>query len=183
MKKAYIFLAEGFEEMEATAPLDLLRRAGVDAQWVSITGHLLVKGSHGGMVQADLLFDQADLSSADALILPGGMPGTTHLMEHSGLKEALSIFYEKGKWVCAICAAPMIFGAMGIVQGRQAVIYPGMESHLKGASVPAQEVVVDGNVITSKAPGTAVAFALAIVEALAGAQIAEQIKAEIVYRA
>ncbi len=181
MKKAYVFLAEGFEEMEAVTPVDLLRRVGVDAQLVSITGERMVTGAHGVRYQADLLFDEIE-PNADALILPGGMPGTLHLQEHQPLARLLLSQYEAGGWVCAICAAPMVLGALGILKGKEATIYPGMEQHLIGATCLTAEVCVDGNVVTSRAPGTAIPFALKLAELLTDAKTAEGLISDIVYR-
>lgn len=181
MKKAYVFLAEGFEEMEAVTPVDLLRRVGVDAKLVSVTGERMVTGAHGVRYQADLLFDEIE-PNADALILPGGMPGTLHLQEHQPLARLLLSQYEAGGWVCAICAAPMVLGALGILKGREATIYPGMEQHLIGATCSTAEVCVDGNVVTSRAPGTAIPFALKLAELLTDAKTAEGLISDIVYR-
>ena len=181
MKKVYIFLAEGFEEMEAVTPLDLLRRVNVDAKFVSVTGKQAVTGAHGVTYQADLLFDEID-GEADALVLPGGMPGTLHLQAHKGLAELLLAQYESRRLVCAICAAPMVLGGLGITMGRKATIYPGMEAHLIGAFPSTDEVCVDGNVITSRAPGTAIPFALKLAELLTDAATAEKLTADIVYR-
>lgn len=181
MKKAYVFLAEGFEEMEAVTPVDLLRRVGVDAKLVSVTGERMVTGAHGVRYQADLLFDEIE-PNADALILPGGMPGTLHLQEHQPLAKLLLSQYKAGGWVCAICAAPMVLGALGILKGREATIYPGMEQHLIGATCSTAEVCVDGNVVTSRAPGTAIPFALKLAELLTDAKTAEGLISDIVYR-
>lgn len=181
MKKVYVFLAEGFEEMEAVTPVDLLRRANVDAKFVSITGDKAVTGAHGITYMADLLFEEID-DDADMLVLPGGMPGTTNLMAHEGLAELLVKQYDAHKWVAAICAAPMVLGALGIVMGRWATIYPGMEEYLVGADISKEEVCVSGNVITSKAPGTAVPFALKLIEVLVSESYAEHIKKEIVFQ-
>ncbi len=181
MKKVYVFLAEGFEEMEAVTPVDLLRRVNVDAKFVSITGNKAVTGAHGVTYQADLLFEEIE-DDADMLVLPGGMPGTTNLMAHAGLAELLVKQYDARKWVAAICAAPMVLGALGIVMGRFATIYPGMEEYLVGAELSSDEVVLDGNVITSRAPGTAIPFALKLVEVLVSESYAEHLKGEIVFR-
>lgn len=181
MKKVYVFLAEGFEEMEAVTPVDLLRRVGVDAKFVSITGSKAVTGAHGITYQADLLFEEID-TDADALVLPGGMPGTLNLQAHQGLAELLLAQYEAHKWVCAICAAPMVLGGLGIVMGRYATIYPGMEEHLIGAEPVTDEVCVSGNVVTSRAPGTAIPFALKLAELLTDAKTAEALTADIVFR-
>lgn len=183
MKQAYIFLAEGFEEMEAVAPLDMLRRAGVDAKFVSVTGERVVTGAHGIAYLADALFADVDFSAADALVLPGGMPGTTNLQAHQGLAGLLKDAYAQGKLVCAICAAPMVLGGLGILEGRTATIYPGMEAHLTGAEPSAERVCVDGNVVTSRGPATAVPFGLEIVELLAGKEAAEGLAKDIVWKA
>ena len=181
MKKVYVFLAEGFEEMEAVTPVDLLRRVNVDAKFVSITGSKAVTGAHGITYMADLLFEEIE-EDADMLVLPGGMPGTTNLMAHEGLAELLVKQYDSHKWVAAICAAPMVLGALGIVMGRFATIYPGMEEYLVGADISTEEVVVSGNVITSRAPGTAIPFALKLVEVLVSESYAEHLKKEIVFQ-
>lgn len=181
MKKAMIFLAEGFEEMEAVTPFDLLQRAGVNVKFVSITGKKEVVGAHGVMYIADLLFDQMEIATADMLILPGGMPGSQHLQEHEGLKEMLLSFHQKEKFICAICAAPMVLGHHGILKGKKATIYPGMEKLLLGAEAVTMPVCKDGHIITSRAPGTAIPFALELIATLCGNDVAEQIKADIVY--
>lgn len=181
MKTAYIFLAEGFEEMEAVTPVDLLRRVGVDAKLVSITGERAVTGAHGITYQADLLFEEIK-PDADALILPGGMPGTLNLQAHQELAILLQQQYEAHRWVCAICAAPMVLGSLGIVMGRNATIYPGMEEYLVGADPVTDEVCVSGNVVTSRAPGTAVPFALKLAELLTDADTAAALKREIVFQ-
>ena len=165
MKKVYVFLAEGFEEMEAVTPIDLLRRAGVDAKLVSVTGNRAVTGAHGVTYLADLLFEEIE-EDADMLVLPGGLPGTTNLQAHEGLTKLLLKQHEAHKWVAAICAAPMVLGALGIVKDRHATIYPGIEDKLIGAAPLTDEVVVDGNVITSRAPGTAIPFAIALAQLL-----------------
>lgn len=181
MKKVYVFLAEGFEEMEAVTPTDLLRRIGVDAKLVSVTGSRAVTGAHGVTYQADLLFEEIE-ADADMLILPGGMPGTTNLQAHEGLTQLLCRQNAAHKWVCAICAAPMVLGALGILQGRHATIYPGMEAHLIGATPLTDEVVVDGNIVTSRAPGTAIPFALTLAELLTDEKTAAALTEDLVYR-
>lgn len=180
MKLAYIFLAEGFEEIEAVTPLDLLRRVGVDARFVSVTGSKHVTGAHGAVYQADLLFDEIE-TAADMFILPGGMPGTLHLQAHAALGQLLTDAFHAGKWVCAICAAPMVLGSLGILQGKTATIYPGMEEHLIGAAASTDTVCVDGNVVTSRAPGTAMPFALCLAELLTDAATAEALSGDLVW--
>lgn len=168
MAKVYIFLADGYEEIEGLTVVDLLRRANIDIQMVSITGDLLVTGSHQITSKADLLFEQSDYSDADMLVLPGGMPGTRNLLEHVGLDSLLRKFHSEGKRLSAICAAPSILGSKGILQDKNAISYPGFEKELIGAKVVDEAVVIDGNVITSKGLGTAIDFSLAIIECLAG---------------
>ena len=168
MKKVFIFLAEGFEETEAVATLDVMLRGELDVTSVSITGNLLVTGAHGIAVNADTLFEQTDLSSGDMLVLPGGMPGAANLNAHTGLKNALEQYVASGKKIAAICAAPLVFGGLGLLQGKNATAYPGYESTLKGATFVKSPVVKDGNIITGRGPGFAFQFGLAIVEELQG---------------
>lgn len=180
MKKIYIFLADGFEEVEALTTVDLLRRAGGDVHMVSVSGDLCVHGAHGIDVKADCLFEDAT-DKADMLILPGGMPGTLHLKEHSGLTSLLKSYHESGRFIAAICAAPTVFGHLGLLTGRKACCYPGMESGLTGADVVFDPVAVDGNMITSRGVGTAIPFALTLIETLFGSEKSEEIKASIVF--
>lgn len=181
MKQALIFLAEGFEEIEAVTPLDLLRRAGVEAKFVSLNGTLDVTGAHGAIYHADMLFDRSVAANADMFILPGGMPGAQHLQDHAGLGELLKAASAAGKWVCAICAAPMVLGHLGLLQGKKATIYPGMEARLIGATPVKERVCRDGNIITSCAPATAMLFALELVAALMGEDAAQAIRSGIVF--
>ena len=182
MKKAYLFLADGFEEMEATAPIDFLRRAGVEAKMISITGSKQVAGSHGIQYVADALFEEINLAEAEVLILPGGMPGTKGLMAHKELAEALVKHFAAGKLTAAICAAPMVLAGLGILDGKRATIYPGMENMLQNATVCFEGVVQDGNVITACGPGKAIDFAMALVENLCGKQVAEKLREDTVYQ-
>ena len=175
MAKVCVFLAEGFEEVEGLTVVDLLRRAGEEVLMVSIGTSLEVTGSHGIKVSADRLFEEADYSDADMLVLPGGMPGTLHLGEHKGLTELLIKFNEADKKVAAICAAP------GVLKGRKATCYPGCEEKLKGAVLSEEAVVRDKNVTTSRGVGTAIAFALELISQLEGEVKAHQIKKSIVY--
>lgn len=176
MKKAYVFLADGFEEVEGLTVVDLLRRAEINVSMVSVSGEKQVKGSHGIVVEADLLYGQANMEEADALILPGGMPGTGNLEAHAPLARALKTANEQKKLVCAICAAPLVLGKNGILQGKKACCYPGFEEDLLGADVCYEPVAKDGNVITSRGVGTAIAFAGEIITELVGKDIAEKIK-------
>lgn len=173
MKKAFLFLATGFEETEAIGTIDVLRRGGVDARLVSVTGDRTVESSHGVKLLADSLFEETDFTEADALILPGGMPGSNNLNAHAGLKGLLKKQYESGRYVAAICAAPLVLGGLGILEGKQATCYPGFESHLTGAIVTSASAVTDGNVITGHGPGLVYRFGLAVLEALEGKAVAQ----------
>lgn len=176
MKRVNIYLAEGFEEIEAITVVDVLRRASIDARLVSITGKKAVKGAHGVVIEADELFEDADNMGADMLVLPGGMPGTKHLDEHKGLREVISDFAAKNKYIAAICAAPSVLGGMGLLNGRKAVCYPGFECTLKGAVIGVDIVSQEANFITSKGPGTAIYFALRLVEVLADKKTADELR-------
>lgn len=182
MSKAAVFLAEGFEEIEALTVVDICRRCGVEIDTVSITEGNQVTGSHSVPVMADKVFSQAEFDAYDMLILPGGMPGTKNLEAHGELMEQIDAFYEKGKYIAAICAAPSIFGHRGILKGRNACSYPGFESHLEGAAVTDGPVEISDHVITSRGMGTAIDFGLAIAEALGTREKAEEVARAIVYR-
>ena len=178
----YVHLAEGFEEIEALTVVDLMRRAQIDVQTVAMGEDKMVTGAHGIAVQADILQEEADYSASEMLVLPGGMPGTTHLMENETLGREIQSYVQIGRWVAAICAAPMVLGHLGVLEGKQATIYPGMEMHLIGATpIHEQKVVKDGRIITSKGPGTAMDFALALVEELKGKSAADELRGELVF--
>lgn len=181
MAKVYIFFADGYEEIEGLTVVDLLRRANIDIRMVSVTGELFVTGSHQITSKVDLLFEQSDFSDGDMLVLPGGMPGTRNLKEHAGLDLLIKKFHAEGKWISAICAAPSVLGAKGLLKDRSAICYPGYEKELIGAKIINEPVVIDGNVITSKGMGTAIDFSLAIIERLAGAAQAIKIASAIQY--
>ena len=177
----YVLLAEGFEEVEALTPLDLLRRAGVEARLVGVTGDL-VRGSHGIGIQTDLPMDEADWDKADMVVLPGGMPGTTNLYADARVTDAVRMCYDEGKYVAAICAAPsVILGGMGLLKGRKATCYPGMESGMAGAIPLERTCVVDGRIITACGVGGALDFGCALVSALCGEEKARKIAAEVVH--
>lgn len=182
MAKVYIFLAEGFEEIEGLTVVDLLRRAEIDITMVSITGSSKVIGSHGIEVTTDLLFEKADFKDADMLVLPGGLPGTLHLMEHEGLGQLLQDFHQKGKDLAAICAAPRVLGTKGLLTGKRATCYPGNESYLNGAIMVDADVVEDDNVVTSRGMGTAIDFSLSLIGRLLDEETAKRIAASIQYR-
>lgn len=177
MKKAFVFLATGFEEVEATGTIDVLRRGDVNTTIVSITGDLKVTGAHGLALVADKLFEETDFSEADALVLPGGMPGSNNLNAFGPLKELLVKHYDQGKIVAAICAAPLVLGGLGILKGRRATCYPSFEPQLTGATVTGEAAVIDGNVVTGKGPGLVFEFALALVKVLNGKPVAEEVAA------
>jgi 4-methyl-5(b-hydroxyethyl)-thiazole monophosphate biosynthesis len=181
MKKVCVFLADGFEEIEGLAVVDLLRRAGIETDMISITGQKEVTGSHHITVIADNLFDQIDCETYDMLVLPGGMPGTLNLGAHSGIVESLKQFQSQDKWIAAICAAPTILGQNHILEGKRAVCYPGNEEKLLGATVLKENVVNDGKIITSRGMGTAIDFGLVIIEKLVDQETALKIKTSICY--
>jgi 4-methyl-5(b-hydroxyethyl)-thiazole monophosphate biosynthesis len=173
----YIFLAEGFEEIEAIAVIDTLRRGRIDIKSVSISDDKEVVGRSGIKVVADLLFDRKLFENAEMLVIPGGMLGSQNLSAHDGLTSLLSEFNEKGKYLAAICAGPLVLGKIGILKGRQAICYAGLECDLPGAVIKDERVVHDRNIITSKGPGTAIEFSLKLVEVLLGKDISDKIKA------
>ena len=181
MKKVSIFLAEGFEEVEALTQVDLLRRAGAEVTMVSISGAREVAGSHGIVVTADKIFAEMDFAEMDLLVLPGGMPGTLHLKECAPLIALLQDFNEKGRKLAAICAAPTVLGAAGLLRGKKATCYPGCEVGLTGAEVLTDREGVDGNITTSRGVGTAIPFALSLIAQLYDQQKADQIRESIVY--
>ncbi|MCR5669833.1 MAG: DJ-1/PfpI family protein [Butyrivibrio sp.] len=182
MARTAIFLADGFEEIEALTVVDVLRRAGIEIVMTSIMGRLDVTGSHGIKVEADELFENLDFSELDMIILPGGQPGTTNLYGFEPLKEEIRKFNSEKKMLSAICAAPTVYGRMGLLDGMGACCYPGCEGDLGKAIVSEDEVTIDGNFITSRGMGTAIPFALAIMGHFMGDEAADEMAAKIVYR-
>ncbi len=177
----YIVLAEGFEEVEALTPADLLRRSGVEVQLVGVTGST-VYGSHKIGVVTDCSIDEVDWDKADMVVLPGGMPGTTNLYADQRVTDGVRRLYEAGKYVAAICAAPSsILGGMGLLQGRQATCYPGMEDGMTGATPQPKCCVVDGKIITSCGVGGAIDFGCTLVSLLCGEDKAKELANRIVY--
>ncbi|MCC8104344.1 MAG: DJ-1/PfpI family protein [Clostridiales bacterium] len=181
MAEAYVFLADGFEEIEGLTVVDLLRRAGIEVQMVSIMERTVIHGSHGIEVKADLLFDEIGENAAQLLVLPGGMPGTANLAAHEGLAKLLKEQAAAGRRIAAICAAPTVFGGLGLLEGRTAVCYPGLEEKLTGAHVTMNPVEVSGNVTTSRGMGTAIPFGLSLVAQLRGQDTAEKLAKSIVF--
>lgn len=171
----YVFLADGFEEIEALTPIDVLRRAGVSVQTVGVTG-AIVTGAHGIPVTADLALDAVCLEDAQMIILPGGMPGTRNLYETPQVCEAVRFCLAHSRYVAAICAAPsIILGGMGVLQGKRATCYPGMEDGMTDAVVQDAACVQDGTIITGRGAGAAFDFALTLCATLCGAQRANEI--------
>lgn len=181
MDKVYVFLADGFEEIEGLTVVDVLRRGKVETVTVSVTGKKLVQGSHGIPVTADCLFEDQDLGDGTVYVLPGGMPGTLHLGEHRELAGLLTEAKARGARLAAICAAPSVLGGLGLLKGETAVCYPGFEDKLEGAAVTDHPVEVSGKVITSRGMGTAIPFALKILEELQGKEAADQIGRSIIF--
>ena len=182
MKKACVFLAPGFEEVEGLTVVDLLRRAGVELTMVSIEDTKAIAGSHGIQVEADKLLDEMEYGDQDLLVLPGGMPGTLNLKNCDKLLAILHSFHKEGKKIAAICAAPTVFGHMGILDGKKATCYPGCEDGLGKAEYLEENVVIDGNITTSRGVGTAIDFALSLIAQLYGQAKADEIAASIVYK-
>lgn len=162
MAKVYEFLANGFEEIEALAPVDILRRGGIDVKTVSVSGEEIVESSHGIGIRADMLFDDARLDDADMLLLPGGLPGSTNLLAHDGVRRALLAQDQSGRRIGAICAAPMVLGDLGLLKGRRATCSPGFEKYLTGATYTAELFTVDDNIITGEGPCATLPYAYQI---------------------
>jgi 4-methyl-5(b-hydroxyethyl)-thiazole monophosphate biosynthesis len=175
MRNIAVHLADGFEEIEAVSIIDVLRRAELNIIVVSITGNIEVKGSHGIKIIADQLFNEVNYESIDMIILPGGMPGSANLNEHLGLREQILNFNENNKLLGAICAAPLVFGNLGILKNKKATCYPGFENQLHGAIVTNENIEVAGNIITGKGAGVAINFALKIAEIFNGKTTAEKL--------
>ena len=178
----YVFLAEGFEEIEALTPVDLLRRAQVETSLVSIyPDKKTVKGARGITVECDMTISEAKRDNADLLVLPGGMPGTVNLLECADLMSWVSEHNKKGGRIAAICAAPArILGEGGYLKGKRATCYPGMESLMEGADASSDSVVTDGNITTSRGLGTAVDFACEMIKLICGSDKAAEIRASVV---
>lgn len=178
----FMFLATGFEEIEALATLDVLRRFGLEVSTVSVTGTRLIHGAHGIPVMADTLFRRADAEACDCVILPGGMPGAKNLMACDALRRALLAHNKKGTLIAAICAAPFILGELGILEGKKATCYPGLEDRLHGAITKGNLIEEDGNIITGKGPGAAMDFAFAIAAHFVEKPMLERMRYEMVLK-
>ncbi len=183
MKKIGIFMADGCEEIEGLTVVDIVRRAKMEIVMISITGKREVTSSHQVTFLTDALAAEVDYDTLDGIVLPGGMPGTLNLQADETVNKVIRQFAAEGKLVCAICAAPSVLGAADILEGKWATCHPGFEEKLTGAKVEEKEVVVDGNVITSRGMGTAIPFALEIVRYFADDETVEQVRKGLVYRA
>lgn len=178
----YMFLANGFEEIEALYTLDLLRRASVEALTVGISGKT-AEGSHGIPVVCDITAEQLPFNDEfDMIILPGGMPGSANLDSSDTVDKYIKLANDNGKLICAICAAPYILGKRGLLTGKKATCFPSFEKYLDGAEIVDAGVVKDGNIITGRAMGSAHTFALTILEALKGKECAEEMKKTIILK-
>lgn len=175
-KQIYVFFADGFEEIEAMGTVDILRRAGLNVTTVSVMGVKTVRSAHKVSVVCDEVFGDADFSSADMLVLPGGMPGAANLAADKELGELIEKHVAEGKPFAAICAAPMVYGMLGLLKDRKVTCYPGFENYLEGAVHTGAMVEVDGNLITGKGPGATMQFALAIVKYFCGEAKVKELK-------
>lgn len=177
MKKILVPLAQGFEEIEAIAGIDVIRRADVEVITVSL-GDLKVKGAHDVVVLADKSIDEIDANEFDGILLPGGMPGSTNLRDDERVINAVKSLNKSGKLVSAICAAPIVLEKAGVLKGKKATCYPGFDEEMPSCSYMDDRVVVDGNVITGKGPGAALEFAFKVVDYLVGEETVNKLKGE-----
>lgn len=177
----YFFLADGFEEIEALCPLDLCRRAGIEAKTVSVTDKKTVIGSHGISVISDLT-TKDELGDFDMMVLPGGMPGTTNLGESTLVERCILTALEKNAYIAAICAAPMLLGKRGLLRGKEAICFPGFEQYLDGATVSDKKIVLDGKILTGAGMGVSHDFGLKIVEIFKGKETAEKLCSSVLYK-
>ncbi len=182
-QNVYVFLAEGFEEIEAVTTIDLLRRAGLTTITVAVGKSLEVRGTNHIPLIADMSLSSIDYDKASALILPGGLPGVTNLNASETLRSLLKRAYEDKKLLAAICAAPMILGSLGMLEGLEATCYPSFEKYLKGYKSLAEDkgLVITDNIITAKGAGCTIPFALAIIEKLCDKATADELAKGIIY--
>lgn len=181
MSKVCVFFADGFEEIEGLTVVDLLRRADIEVTMVSIMDSKTITGAHDIVIEADELFENIDFSGTDALVLPGGMPGTKYLGEHNGLLELIKDFNDNNKLIAAICAAPSVLGVNGILKNKRTTSYPGFEDKLEGGILSEEPVVMDQNIITSRGAGTSIDFTLKLIEVIKGKSLSEEIAESIIY--
>lgn len=177
MKKVYVFLANGFEDVEALIPVDVLRRGGLDVTTVSVVDDSqVVESAHGVQMVADEMFEDCDFGDADLLLLPGGMPGASNLYEHEGVCNAVVAQHEAGKRIAAICAAPaVVLAQLGVLDGRHATCYPGFEQLLTKATYTGDLVSVDGHITTGEGPAAAFPFAYELLSQLVSAEVSDQV--------
>ena len=175
-QKVYVHLAEGFEEIEAMATIDILIRGELDVEIVSVTGDRIVRSVRGIGVQCDKLFEEVDYEAGGMIVLPGGIPGVDNLGAHKGLVEQLKAYQEQGKWIAAICAAPIILHDNGLIDGKTVTCFPGAGDDFAEATVVPDIVAVDGKLITSQGPGTAIEFGLKILELLQGKELSDYVR-------
>ena len=181
MKKLGIFMAEGCEEVAALTVVDIARRAGIEVAMISVSGKKEVTSSHNVTIQTDIPAEFMDFDMLDGIVLPGGLPGTLNLAANAYVQKTIADFTKAGKLVAAICAAPSVLGEAGLLEGKNAVCYPSFEEKLLGANVGCEPVAVDGNIITGRGLGTAIAFSLEIVKYLLDEEIADKIAKAIIY--
>ncbi len=171
----YMFIAEGFEEIEALCPLDLMRRAGLEVTTVGV-GSRRITGAHGICVETDICHTEGSFEDGQMIFLPGGMPGTLNLASCETVIGTVRSAHERGAYIAAICAAPSILGDLGLLRGKRAVCYPGFEDRLTGAEIPNEKVVLDGKLLTAKGMGAALEMGLAIVEIFCGEDTARDLR-------
>lgn len=177
----YVLLGTGFEEMEAIAPIDLLRRADIPVLTVGLNGKI-TSGAHNIPVEADITVDEMDLTNMDMVVLPGGLGGVTSIRGCKAAMDAIRFAHENGKFTAAICAGPTVLGDLGITDDKNAVCYPGCESGMGSANILSTAAVQDGNLITGTSAGCAIPFGLALITALKGQETANTVKDQIVVR-
>ena len=178
-----VFFANGYEEIEALTVVDLTRRVGIETWMVSITDEKAVTGSHGITVSMDKTLKEVDFEQVDMIVLPGGMPGTLNLEACEPLMDKVKEFDAAGKYISAICAAPTVFGHLGLLRDKKACCYPGMEDGLEGAEVTYDATAVADHILTSRGMGTAIEFGLQIIARFQGQEAADEMAAKIVYKA
>ncbi|MGN0516694.1 DJ-1 family glyoxalase III [Eubacterium sp.] len=174
----YVFLADGFEIIEALSPVDMLKRAKIETKLVGVTGEI-VTSSCGVAVKTDMLIDDFDFYDVEAIVLPGGMPGAENLDNCKALQGIIDNASNTNSLICAICAAPFILGKKGLLDGKRAICFPGYEEYLEGAEISEDFVVTDGRIITAKGAGVSVDFGLEIVKQLRGEELSNEIRAKI----
>ena len=177
----YVFLADGFEIIEALSPVDMLRRAKIETKLVGVTGEI-VTSSCGVAVKTDMQIDEFDFYDVEAVVLPGGMPGTLNLENNQAVQKIIDNANNTNSFICAICAAPSILGHKGLLSGKEATCFPGFEDALDGASLSEKYVVTDGKFITARGAGVSVDFGLEIVKQLRGEELSDEIRSQIQYR-